>query len=93
LLYLFNHLIQYKDYDPDGPGLERSFVEYCRIDSRQQQKAPNVYDPSSVVSARSINLEQQKVGILKGQLNSILRSTHHWAYDREEAGSEFDLIG
>ncbi|KAI6182377.1 BMA-LIM-9, isoform c [Aphelenchoides bicaudatus] len=46
--------------DPDGPELERSFVEYCRIDSRHQQKAPNVFEPSSVVSARSVNLEQQK---------------------------------
>jgi hypothetical protein len=51
---------KYKDYDPDNfGGLEGSLVEYCRIDSRHQNKAPHVFGPSSVVSARSINLDQK----------------------------------
>ncbi|KAI6178810.1 Lim-9 [Aphelenchoides besseyi] len=47
---------KYKDYDPDNVGLEKSFVEYCRLDS---PSGPNVYDASTVVSARSVHHEMK----------------------------------
>jgi hypothetical protein len=53
---------KYKDYDPDSPGLEGAMVEYCRLDSRQQGSIPTVFEPSTVVSARSINKEQKVSG-------------------------------